>query len=333
MALLLGVAVVVVGPGALAQEATTTSTTSPPGVHRIDVTPDTVTAPLQEITLSGNGFPGQIGCVFGQLVALPAGQTSPVEAPRLLQGFDFDGPWSQVVTEFANGDNFFEGTFTLLLICRNNLDNDEVTYQTGATLTVTAAGVPPPDPTTTIPPPPTTTTTAAVTTTTIGTNGTVDPTTARAGQTTVTIRGNGFKALAKLDITLNTRRPTPLGTVNAFADGTYAATILIPANAPAGQHKLLVTGPGPDDVTRSTTADLRVLASSTGTGTNTRTAAATGSTGSTATLPATGPSESTPYFVMAGLTAMTLGAFLVGMSHPAVPSRGRHRRRRSGLRR
>jgi hypothetical protein len=31
---------------------------------------------------------------------------------------------------------------------------------------------------------------------------------------------------------------------------------------------------------------------------------------------------------MAGLTAMTLGALLVGLSHPAVPARGRHRRRR-----
>lgn len=327
-ALLLGVALLMAGPGAQAQAQTTT--TLP--LHAITVTPATVDEPKEPITLAGEGFPGETGCKFGQLYALRAGQTITATTPRLLQGYDFDREWSVEVTRWSDGSYFAEGTFQLVLACTDDSGIATGTYRTDATLTVLPSGVPPPDPTTTEPP---TTTTALVTTTTIGLNGTVDPNVARAGETTVTLRGNGFKPLASLQITLDTKPPTVLGTTKATDKGEYATTILIPATAPAGKHKVLVTGEGPDGASRSTTADLQVLAAP-GTTTARRTAAAaTGGSGTaaTGTLAATGPSESTPYLVMAGLTAMTLGAFLVGMSHPAAPSGPRHRRRRRGLHR
>jgi LPXTG-motif cell wall-anchored protein len=337
VALLVGLAVVLAGSGALAQETTSTSTSTSssssttaaplPG-WTMTVTPSTVDEHFEVVTLAGPGFPGQAGCRFGDLFALGDGQTFGT-AKQLLSGYNFDPPWTETVTEFSDGTNFTEGVFSLHLVCRDDGSVLTGTFPTGVTLTVLESGAPPPDP---VP------TTAAPTTTLPDTVGTVQPTSARAGETTVTIRGRGFKPSAKLDITLKTTPVTALGTTNALPDGTYAATVLIPATAPAGQHKLLVTGPGPDDVIRSTSADLLVIAAAgTGTGTatrtGTRTAAATGSGGTASTLPATGPSDSTPYFVMAGLTAMTLGAFLVGMSHPAVPARGRHRRRRHGLHR
>jgi hypothetical protein len=324
VALLLGVTVVLVGPGASGQESTTssssTTTTEPPPGWTINVSPDTVDEPLEVVTLSGPGFPGQSGCRFGELFALGEGETVG-SAKRLLDAFNFDPPWETTVTKWSDGTNFTEGVFNLVLACRDDGSVPTGTFPTGATLTVLASGVPPPDPTTTLPP---------TTTTLPDTVGTVEPTSARAGETTVTLRGNGFKPSTKLDITLkSSTRTTALGTVNALASGSYAATILIPATAPAGQQKVLVTGLGPDDVVRSTSADLLVIAASGGTATRTRTAAST--SGSTAgALPATGPKDRTPYFVMAGLTAMTLGAFLVGMSHPAEPARGHHRRRRGG---
>lgn len=331
VALVLGVCVgmVVLGSGraALAQESTTT--TLP--LHPISVTPDVVSVPKQKVTVLSEGFPDQQGCRFGNLFALAPGQTvATTGVKRLLQDHNFDPPVTVEVDRWADGTYFTEGTFDLVLTCRDDSGAQTGTYRTGATLTVLASGVPPPDPVVTTL---STTTTLGPTTTTASTKGTVEPSTGRAGETTVTIRGNGFKPKAKLEIALDTTPKTVLGTTEARDNGEYAATILIPATAPAGQHKLLVTGPGPDDVTRSTSADLLVLAATrtgTGTGTGSRTAAATGSGGTTATgsLPATGPTERTPYLVVAGLTAMTLGAFLVGMSHPAVPSGGRHRRRR-----
>lgn len=324
MTLLLGALVLFAGSDASAQE--TTTTTLP--LHPITVTPDVVDEPKEKITLSGPGFPDQQGCRFGSILALKEGQPLNSETKVLLAG-NFDAEWETKVDRWEDRTPFTAGVFTLLLVCRDDSGGLERTFRTGATLTVEESGVPAPDPTTSVEPgtggPGTTTTTTA------STQGTVDPTTARAGETTVTIRGNGFKPLADLEIALDTTPRTVLGTTKAKENGEYAATILIPATAPAGQHKLLVTGPGPDGVTRSTSADLLVIAAPTtggGTGTRTRTATATGNAGTAAgELPATGPTERTPYLVMAALTAMTLGAFLVGMSHPAAPSRGRQRRR------
>ncbi len=346
MALVAGAAVVGLGPAAQAQNAPLEE------YQGVTVTPANVTAPGQMVTVAGPGFPGQQGCVIGRVLARVGEQ--PLEQARLFATGNLDraAGWSFTEGSFDDGP-FVAGTYSIFLRCRDDQStpND---YSTGAEFTIAASAIPPP-------------TTSTTTLPTAG-QGTVDPTTAKPVETTITIRGGGFKPGATLQITLGTTPVTPLGSTVATDTGDYAATIKLPASAPPGNQQLVVTGPGPDDVARSTTASLtvqdlscsdfatseaaqaalgpggsdphgldaerdgvacgvrstgsaRTAAGGTGTEAGSGGTAATGGT-----LPATG-TENTSYGVVVGLAALTLGALLVGLSHPAVPASGQHRRR------
>jgi hypothetical protein len=308
------------------------------------VTPTVVSTFGQKVTIAGPGFPNSQGCRFGQIRAMESGQT--IEQSRLLDSGGYDEPWDVDVTGFIDEQNpkgpplpFTQGTFFIFMLCASEV-SPQVTYRTDKSFTVEASGT-----TTTQS---TTTTTNAASSSSIDptdtsdpdlpaeedlTKGTVSPSTATAGETTITIRGAGFKVGASLQITLATTPVTVLGTTPAKAGGDYAATLKLPATAPAGVHQLVVTGPAPDGTTHSTTATITVLpASGTSGGGTGGSASASGSGGGTeaapeGSLPATG-SEHAPLEAMAGLTALTLGALLIGLSHPAAPRRGNHRRPR-----
>jgi len=324
MAILVGVAILNVGPGAGAQTV--------PVYAGVTVTPGILSTP-GKITVAGPGLPGAQGCKFGQILALatvPAGLPL-TSAQVLVLSADLDIPWSFPVSGFV-GKPFEVGTFTIFLTCGAEAGGQQ-TFATGAQFTIEPGST-----TTTASTSSTTSTTTssssttAPTSTTIapGVQGTVDPTAAQAGVTTITIRGGGFKAAAQLQISLKGTSTTSLGTTNATDTGAYAATLVLPASAPSGGQQLVVTGPGPDGAIRSTTAALTVTAA----GSSVTTVAGTGgnrgtntAAGATSSLAKTGSGRAS-FETMAGLAALSVGALLMGLSHPAVPTRGRHRRRR-----
>lgn len=353
VALVAGASLVVLSPGAGAQTADL------PLHSPVTVTPREVSTPGQKITVTGPGFPGGQGCRFAQIRALTDGQT--FDEGRILdKGIGLDDPWSFEYTAFDDGP-FTPGTFKLFLYCSDEFNNQQ-TYRTDpdAGFTVLASATTTTTTTTTLPP--STTSSSTATTAPAGTAGTVEPSSVKPGVDTITIRGGGFKAGAQLTITLNSTPVTALGTTDATATGAYAATLKLPASAPPGAQQLVVSGPGPDDAPRSTRASLTVqdlnctdfatstaaqaamgaggadphgldadrdgVACETVSARSARSAAGTSGTAAAAgALPATGTSHA-PFGIMAGLTAMTLGALLVGLSYPATPAAGHHRRRR-----
>jgi hypothetical protein len=87
---------------------------------------------------------------------------------------------------------------------------------------------------------------------------TVDTTSPVAGGA-ITVSGGGFAAATPLTIELHST-PVVLGTTTSDASGNYAATVVIPADTPAGAHELVVSGLDPDGQPRSVSVAITVLA-------------------------------------------------------------------------
>ena len=329
-----------------------------PVFEGVTVSPTTLSAP-GAITVAGPGTPGGEGCRVGEIRAALPGQL-PAQG-RLFAREDLDNAWSIRRSEFEDAP-FAAGTYTIFIDC-NDLRGNTISYATNRTFTIEATATTSSTASTST----TSTTTSGSTQTTAGptgTAGTVDPTTAKPGETTITIRGGGFRPGAALQISLATSPVTALGSTTASATGAYAATLQIPVTAPPGVHQLLVTGPGPGagEATRSTTVTLTVvdlncpdfktpeaaqaalgngdphgldgdqdgLACESGSNGGAGSAAAdAGGTGPGGSLPATG-SRHTAFGVTAGLVSVTFGALLMGLSHPAAPATPADRRRRRG---
>lgn len=354
--------------------------TYPPYPVPVSVSPAVVDEPDDAITVSGQGFPQGQGCAPGIILAVPAGQD--VSGPGVVKfaiGVDLNAagePGGFSYTHIAHEFPLAVGTYSIVITCN---ETSSTTYSTSATFTV-PVGATVTTTTTTTPTTSTSTTLAPVegsttsSTTTVGsgTTGTVDPSTAKPG-VTLTIRGSGFQADAQLQISLAGPPATALGSTVAGASGAYAATLKLPMNVAPGSHTLLVTGPGPDGASRSTTATITVqdlncsdfttseaanaalgpagadphgldadrdgvaceeLSSGSGGGAGggggggTSGASSGTAVAASGALPQTGTGH-TSMVVMGGLAAMTLGALLVGLSHPAQPAGGQHRRRRT----
>jgi LPXTG-motif cell wall-anchored protein len=303
----------------------------------VTVSPTTLSAYGQTVTVTGDPFPGAFGCRRGRILAT-VGAQQPSEAQVLVSDVNLDQPKEGATTwsytsgvgfddGLGNRTPFGSGTYTILLDCTDDR-SQQAYYTTSAEFTVLASATTTTTATTVASSTSSSSSVVATSTTLPGTTGTVDPSTATAGVTSITVRGGGFKPGATLQISLKTTPPLALGTTTATDTGAYAASLKLPASAPAGSQQLVVTGPAPDGTTRSTTATLTVVAASAASSSG---SVASGSSGSTAaasgTLPQTGADHASVE-VMAGLTALTLGALLVGLSHPAAPASGRHRRRR-----
>jgi hypothetical protein len=61
----------------------------------------------------------------------------------------------------------------------------------------------------------------------------------------VTVSGSGFAPGATIIITFHSPRVV-VGTTKADARGHFTATVMVPANAPPGQHNLQADGPAND---------------------------------------------------------------------------------------
>lgn len=342
-ALVAVLATVALGTGASAE--------SFPIYRDVKVSPATVSTPDQEVVVSGPGFPGQQGCVIGRILALVPG--APLAEARVLLGpVNLDVPvWSYTRTSASDGP-IPAGTYDLLLSCIDDAANSQI-RSTEAVLTVTSSATT--TTTSTTAPPPTTATTVAPPTTgrATGTGASVEPTTAKPGFTTLTIRGGGFKPSAPLQISIRGTKVMQLGTTAATATGEYAVTLVLPTATSPGAQQLVVSGLGPDGVSRSTSVDLTVgdlncsdfatpEAAQAGLGTDgsdphkldpERDGAACKrvpgrrAAGGKPALATTGTGRGT-IGVVAGLMALTLGSFFMGFSHPRVPGAGLHRRGR-----
>ena len=214
--------------------------------------PETVSAPGQEATLSGPGFPNGKGCVSGTISAVPTGQALASARPLEINA-DLDAAWSVSFNAFTDGP-FTAGTFDIVLRC---IDDDGImqTRSTAAVLTVTEGA------TVTLP----TTSTSSTTSTTAPVNrpqpdtvGTVEPSTAKPGVTELTLRGGGFAPGQELQISLGAAPELLLARTQSSTTGTYAALLTLPVTAPPGAQRLRVSGPGVSGGTHATQAALTV---------------------------------------------------------------------------
>ena len=105
--------------------------------------------------------------------------------------------------------------------------------------------------------PSTTAPSTPATTVPTGTQGTVEPSTAKPTVTELVLRGGGFAPKMELRIAL-TSTPLALGTTMSSARGFYAASLKLPANAPPGEHEISVTGTDPAGTSRTTSAALTI---------------------------------------------------------------------------
>ena len=227
----------------------------------VTVAPATVTAPGQEVNISGPGFPGASGCRFGKIQAVPQG--GQLADASLVTTADLDqNPWSVQVDGFATGP-FTSGTFNILLDCTDDGGVQQV-RSTTATLTVTESAT-----VTTLPPASSSTTSstsASSSTSSTSTpvnpqgdgQGTVDPTSAKPGVTELTIRGGGFVPGQELQISLGSAPELVVARTQSTATGTYAALLKLPLNAPPGEQRLRVSGPGVTGGTHASDATVTV---------------------------------------------------------------------------
>lgn len=103
--------------------------------------------------------------------------------------------------------------------------------------------------------------------------------------------GSGFKALGSVDMTFEST-PVRLGTFQADAAGVVTARLTVPADAVAGAHQVVATGPAPDNATLVLRAALEVRPEASSSG---------------APLVRTGSSEVLP-LTAAGLLLILLGS-------------------------
>jgi hypothetical protein len=89
---------------------------------------------------------------------------------------------------------------------------------------------------------------------------TVDPTTARPGQT-ATSTDDCFAPGATLRATFESD-PVSLGTVTADAKGRYRLEFAVPVNASSGTHHVIVTGPNAAGTTHRSVGTIRIDSSS-----------------------------------------------------------------------
>lgn len=326
----------------------------PPGVT-VTVTPDRLGVG-EVLTIEGTKFPAD--CQDGTVRLVPNADPN--------AEYQFGPSIVMVLADWKVSDSKFTrppettpldppvGTYAIKIYCIFG-NRDEVTHLTGKTVTFTRD---PTSPTTAAPAP--TTTTPPVDHTT----GTVSPTTAKPGVTEITVRGGGFGANQRLEIALATKKKMVLGATTSNVDGLYAATLKLPADAPPGDQKVTVSGLDPAGAARVTTAGLKVEdlscsdfpapeAAQAAMGSNgsdphgldpdgdgfacvatgrTNVSARSGSQTSSSSSPGgalakSGTSRGTVLLVVS-LAALTAGALLIGLSHPAVAEPVGHRRSR-----
>ena len=139
-------------------------------------------------------------------------------------------------------------------------------YDTSTTEQPTSTTTAPPAATTTTGPSSTSTTSKPSSTTTTTTATTQTQATVLGSSTVppggaVTVTAAGFAPNTTANMTLFSD-PVSLGTTQADATGTVRATVRIPANTTAGQHTIVITGPGATGGTNQASATITVTGTS-----------------------------------------------------------------------
>jgi hypothetical protein len=349
LALVAGVLVVLLGPAAAADdhfdlyEGVTT--------ERAEILSGKVGEEMlvPAIRVKGPAFPGEVGCLFGIILATPVGSAfqSPETKTFNTESLNGPGAWvSELPASFLP-----VGTYRVYITC-SEPGFETTTLKTEATFTILESDqvpvVPPVEEPVDEEPVPSGPSTQATS---------VDPTTAVPGVTVLTIRGSGFAPDAALTVTIAGDPPLAVATTKATPRGEYAATLKLPAQSPPGERQLVVSGLGPDGQLRSTTATVTVqdldcadfatpaeAQAALGPGTldvhrldtdrdgvacdrvSARSRTSSGGAATAAaqgTLPATGPRHALAEVVLA-LALLTLGTLLVGLSQPAGRRVRRH---------